>query len=76
MRKLTNHCKKKKKTNRKEPAETADLVTFTKEILNGKLHFLCSETDLHVFDITVTTGLNPFMHNVEKWPNILKNNSV
>ena len=23
--------------------ETADLVTFTEEILNGKLHFLCSE---------------------------------
>ena len=23
------------------PKETADLVTFTKEILNGKLHFLC-----------------------------------
>ena len=23
---------------------TADLVTFTEEILNGKLHFLCSET--------------------------------
>ena len=22
--------------------ETANLVTFTKEILNGKLHFLCS----------------------------------
>ena len=22
--------------------ETADLVTFTKEILNGKLHILCS----------------------------------
>ena len=22
--------------------ETADLVTFTEEILNGKLHFLCS----------------------------------
>ena len=22
--------------------ETADLVTFIKEILNGKLHFLCS----------------------------------
>ena len=21
--------------------ETADLVTFTEEILNGKLHFLC-----------------------------------
>ena len=23
--------------------ETEDLVTFTEEILNGKLHFLCSE---------------------------------
>ena len=23
-------------------AETADLVTFTEETLNGKLHFLCS----------------------------------
>ena len=25
--------------------ETADLVTFTKEILNRKLHFLCSGSD-------------------------------
>ena len=24
------------------PQETADLVTFTEEILNGKLHFLCN----------------------------------
>ena len=24
------------------PLETADLVTFTGEILNGKLHFLCN----------------------------------
>ena len=24
------------------PQESADLVTFTEEILNGKLHFLCS----------------------------------
>ena len=24
------------------PLETADLVTFTEEILNGKLQFLCS----------------------------------
>ena len=24
------------------PQEAADLVTFTEEILNGKLHFLCS----------------------------------
>ena len=28
---------------------TADLVIFTKEILNGKLHFLCS-------DITTTSS--------------------
>ena len=25
-----------------DPQKTADLVTFTEEILNGKLHFLCS----------------------------------
>ena len=25
--------------------ETEDLVTFAEEILRGKLHFLCSETD-------------------------------
>ena len=24
------------------PQKTTDLVTFTKEIFNGKLHFLCS----------------------------------
>ena len=24
------------------PQETADLVTFTEEILNGKFHFLCN----------------------------------
>ena len=24
--------------------ETADLVLFTEEILNGQVHFLCSET--------------------------------
>ena len=27
---------------RLNPQETADLVTFTAEILNEKLHFLCS----------------------------------
>ena len=26
--------------------ETADLVTFTAEILNGKLHFLCSDNSV------------------------------
>ena len=28
--------------NPQETAETADLVTFTEEIFNGKHHFLCS----------------------------------
>ena len=27
---------------RPNPQETGDLVTFTEEILDGKLHFLCS----------------------------------
>ena len=32
--------------------ETADLVTFTEEILNGKVHFLCTEfaSDALAFD--------------------------
>ena len=28
---------------RPNPLETADLATFTEEILNGKLHFLCND---------------------------------
>ena len=38
--------------------ETADLVTFTEEIHNGKLHFVCSVNDTsevtmiaHIFSI-------------------------
>ena len=27
------------------PQETADLVTFNEEIINGKLHFLCSDVN-------------------------------
>ena len=30
--------------------ETADLVTFTEETLNGKLHFLCSKEYLLNFE--------------------------
>ena len=30
---------------RPNPQEPADLVTFTADILNGKLHFLCSVTN-------------------------------
>ena len=29
--------------------ETADLVTFIEEILNGKLHFLCSDVNQGCF---------------------------
>ena len=29
------------------PQETVDLVTFTEEILHGKLHFLCSATQIN-----------------------------
>ena len=32
------------------PQETADLVTFTEEILNGKLHFLCRDTKDFYFE--------------------------
>ena len=31
--------------------QTADLITFTEEILNGKLHFLCSEKSKTVIRI-------------------------
>ena len=31
------------------PLETEDSVTFTEEILNGKLHFLCSVRSLFIF---------------------------
>ena len=29
------------------PQETVDLVTFTEEIFNRKLHFLCSDRYMH-----------------------------
>ena len=35
-------------------AETADLVAFTEEILNGKLHFLCRGSTLsYIKSITI-----------------------
>ena len=41
------------------PLETADLVTFTEEVLNGKLYFACSDfAKLQLFN----TGLT--RHNV------------
>ena len=41
------------------PQETADLVTFTEEILNGKLHFLYSVSE---FD---TISFMMLYHNVQ-----------
>ena len=35
----------------------ADLVTFTEEILNGQLHFLCSES-IWQFVRNIQTGIN------------------
>ena len=32
------------------PQETADWVTFTEEILNGKRHFLCRDTTDFCFE--------------------------
>ena len=40
------------------PQETAALVTFTEEIFNGKLHFLCSE--FLIDSATSLSSENPF----------------
>ena len=40
------------------PQETADLVTFTEETLNGKLHFLCS--------VNHSNGTRTHKHLVQK----------
>ena len=37
------------------PQFPADLVTFTEEILNGKLHFLCSGGKSKVFSISTSS---------------------
>ena len=45
MRLFTTQLKKRKfplRISLVNQQETADLVTFTEEILSGKLHFLCS----------------------------------
>ena len=47
-----------------------DLVTFTEEIFNGKLHFLCSDAliaGIVKFKITFIHFINPFL---VKHPNI------
>ena len=37
------YSKKYRSITAQKTVETVDLVTFTEEILNGKLHFSCSE---------------------------------
>ena len=41
------------------PLETADLVTFTEEILNGKLHFLCIKNSVFFKDHLLTDPIIP-----------------
>ena len=49
-----------------------DLVTFTEEIPNGKLHFLCSVYKTIVFkNIAKLLRTNPLMHNILKWTDTL-----
>ena len=46
-----------------DPQEIGDLVTFTEEMLNGKLHFLYSDrisSNLHLVNITWFFGLTPW----------------
>ena len=56
------------------PEETADLVTFIEEILNGKLHFLCSAcsqgiiTKIFVSAVLMTSVFSTFVNLV--WNNI------
>ena len=40
------------------PQETADLVTFTEEILNKKLHFLCSDCLEYADTVSLNSILN------------------
>ena len=47
------------------PQFPADLVTFTEEILNGKLYFLCSEK--LVFDRVLNTLLSSWVKHSSTW---------
>ena len=38
--------------------KTADLVTFTEEILNGKLHFLCSIKNITLMKTILKEAFN------------------
>ena len=55
--KYTLH-KNKVSIKRPNPQETADLVRFTEEILNGKLHFLCSDLSRIIYKTTYIKPIN------------------
>ena len=48
-----------------DPQETAELVRFTEEILNGKLHFFCTVRSLadHFFELSLWSSSD----NYQKW---------
>ena len=49
------------------PQFIADLVTFTQEILNGKLHFLCSESQSAINTLSQNSrGIVVFIDDFEK----------
>ena len=50
------HCKKR--------FSIKDLVTFTKETINGKIHFLCSDTILQMLLIQIALDLEVPMNHV------------
>ena len=45
--------------------QTADLVTFTEEILNGKLHFLCSVSRTFDKSGKILIDLQLFCHSLK-----------
>ena len=48
------------------PHFPADLVTFTEEILNGKLHFLCSDVYPFVHWILNFYNLNDYFADLKR----------
>ena len=55
--------------------ETADLVTFTEEILNGKLHFCAvyyNKGQMHLKKLILKSSINHLSANFTKWSNTLK----
>ena len=44
-----------------------DLVTFTEEIFNGKLNFLCSESNYYVFEERECRQLMGTRHVLQGW---------